>query len=80
MKDKDSVITVGGYALPDNTKITVEAVPARKVRQEKILLTLTPKKVRLPLKKTPKRAGEGQGIGRHGADSRANVRGILIGK
>jgi HlyD family secretion protein len=27
MKEKDSVITVGGYALPDNTKITVEAAP-----------------------------------------------------
>ncbi len=28
IKEKDSVITVGGYALPDNTKITVEAAPA----------------------------------------------------
>lgn len=27
MKEGDSVITVGGYALPDNTKITVETAP-----------------------------------------------------
>jgi HlyD family secretion protein len=27
IKEKDSVITVGGYALPDNTKITIEAAP-----------------------------------------------------
>jgi len=27
IKEKDSVITLGGYALPDNTKITVEATP-----------------------------------------------------
>jgi len=29
IKEKDSVITVGGYALPDNTKITIEAAPAQ---------------------------------------------------
>lgn len=28
VKEKDSVITVGGYALPDGTQITVEATPA----------------------------------------------------
>jgi hypothetical protein len=28
VKEGDSVITVGGYALPDKTKITVEAAPA----------------------------------------------------
>jgi HlyD family secretion protein len=28
LKEKDSVITVGGYALPDGTQITVEASPA----------------------------------------------------
>lgn len=28
IKEQDSVITVGGYALPDKTKITVEAAPA----------------------------------------------------
>ena len=28
IKENDSVITVGGYALPDNTKITVETAPA----------------------------------------------------
>lgn len=28
IKENDSVITVGGYALPDTTKITVEAAPA----------------------------------------------------
>jgi HlyD family secretion protein len=28
IKEKDSVITVGGYALPDGTKITVEVAPA----------------------------------------------------
>ncbi len=28
LKPNDSVITVGGYALPDNTKITIEAAPA----------------------------------------------------
>ncbi len=29
IKEGSSVITVGGYALPDNTKITVEATPTR---------------------------------------------------
>jgi membrane fusion protein, multidrug efflux system len=28
LKEGDSVITVGGYALPDGTKIAVEATPA----------------------------------------------------
>lgn len=28
IKEGSSVITVGGYALPDNTKITIEATPA----------------------------------------------------
>jgi HlyD family secretion protein len=28
IKEKDSVITLGGYALPDNTKITVQVAPA----------------------------------------------------
>ena len=28
LKENDPVITVGGYALPDNTKITIEAPPA----------------------------------------------------
>jgi HlyD family secretion protein len=35
VKEKDSVITVGGYALPDNTKITVEAAPAAEAGAEK---------------------------------------------
>lgn len=35
VKEKDSVITVGGYALPDNTKITVEAAPAAEADAEK---------------------------------------------
>lgn len=28
LKENDSVITVGGYALPDGTKVTIEAAPA----------------------------------------------------
>ena len=35
LKENDSVITVGGYALPDNTKITVEAAPAAADEGEK---------------------------------------------
>lgn len=35
VKEKDSVITVGGYALPDNTKITIEAAPAAEAGAEK---------------------------------------------
>jgi len=35
IKENDSVITVGGYALPDNTKITVEAAPAPEGGAEK---------------------------------------------
>lgn len=29
VKEGDSIITVGGYALPDKTKITIEAAPAK---------------------------------------------------
>jgi HlyD family secretion protein len=35
VKEGSSVITVGGYALPDNTKITVEAAPAAESATEK---------------------------------------------
>ncbi len=35
VKEGDSVITVGGYALPDNTKIKVEAAPAAESDSEK---------------------------------------------
>jgi HlyD family secretion protein len=35
IKESDSVITVGGYALPDNTKITIEAAPAPEGGAEK---------------------------------------------
>jgi HlyD family secretion protein len=35
VKEKDPVITVGGYALPDGTKIKVEAVPASEAADEK---------------------------------------------
>jgi HlyD family secretion protein len=35
IKEKDSVITVGGYALPDNTKITIAEEPAKASEDEK---------------------------------------------
>jgi HlyD family secretion protein len=35
IKAGDSVITVGGYALPDKTKITIEATPAKEGEGEK---------------------------------------------
>lgn len=35
IRENDSVITLGGYALPDNTKITVEAAPAPEGGAEK---------------------------------------------
>jgi HlyD family secretion protein len=36
IKENDSVITVGGYALPDSTKITVEVAPALEGGAEKV--------------------------------------------
>jgi HlyD family secretion protein len=35
VKEKDPIITVGGYALPDGTKIKVEAAPAPEAADEK---------------------------------------------
>jgi HlyD family secretion protein len=35
VKEKDPIITVGGYALPDGTKIKVEAAPASEVADDK---------------------------------------------
>lgn len=35
IKEKDSVITVGGYALPDGTKVTIEAAPPAESEGEK---------------------------------------------
>jgi HlyD family secretion protein len=35
LKEKDSVITAGGYGLPDNTKITVESAPEKSAESEK---------------------------------------------
>jgi len=35
IREKDSIITVGGYALPDNTKITIEAAPSSEGDEEK---------------------------------------------
>jgi HlyD family secretion protein len=36
LKEKDSVITVGGFGLPDNTKITVESAPEKSSEDEKV--------------------------------------------
>jgi RND family efflux transporter MFP subunit len=35
LKENDSVITVGGYALPDNTKITIETAPPAEAGAQK---------------------------------------------
>ena len=35
IKENDAVITQGGYAVPDGTKITVEAAPASEGEKEK---------------------------------------------
>jgi len=35
LKEKDAVITVGGYGLPDNTKIKIEAAPAPETGADK---------------------------------------------
>src|SRR5580704_16702076 len=35
VKEKDPIVTVGGYALPDGTKIRVEAAPAPKAADDK---------------------------------------------
>jgi multidrug efflux pump subunit AcrA (membrane-fusion protein) len=35
IKENDPVITAGGYALPDNTKIKVEAAPAAEPEKDK---------------------------------------------
>jgi hypothetical protein len=35
VKEKDPIITVGGYALPDGTKIKVEAAPASEAADDK---------------------------------------------
>ncbi|MGB9435234.1 MAG: efflux RND transporter periplasmic adaptor subunit [Candidatus Acidiferrum sp.] len=36
LKEKDAVITVGGYGLPDNTKIKIESAPAPETGADKV--------------------------------------------
>jgi multidrug efflux pump subunit AcrA (membrane-fusion protein) len=55
VKDKDSVITVGGYALPDNTKITVEAVPAAEGATGKDSADTDTEESTAPAEKNPKK-------------------------
>lgn len=51
IKENDSVITVGGYALPDSTKITVEVAPAPEGSADKVSTDKDAKPDSAPAKK-----------------------------